>query len=237
VFVTQEKTESQTQYNDYIDGNLLFWEGEKKHRSDRRIISARANGDEIHLFYRWQGKMPFTYLGIIWLLHSDVRDDSPSKFIFRIEHFPAAAIDALDDLIEHQNEIESMPDEDAHQLRKSRIGRGRFRNLLVQRWGGCAATDLREVTLLRASHIKPWRDCTNTERMDVNNGLLMAPHFASMFRTGYISFAAGGSIILSDALQHEQFSCLKPNGDEALSYNGKKLQQYLRHHRENILLA
>lgn len=52
LFVTRDKQESLTQYDDYIDGDSLYWEGEAKHGSDDRIANAQASGDAIHLFYR-----------------------------------------------------------------------------------------------------------------------------------------------------------------------------------------
>jgi hypothetical protein len=52
-----------TQYEDFVSGELLFWEGEEKHGSDTRIINAESVGDEIHLFYR--EKLPkLTFVGI-----------------------------------------------------------------------------------------------------------------------------------------------------------------------------
>ncbi len=50
LFVTKDKQGVFPQYNDYIDGNMLFWEGEEKHSSDKRVVEAAKNGDEIHLF-------------------------------------------------------------------------------------------------------------------------------------------------------------------------------------------
>ena len=44
--------------------------------------------------------------------------------------------------------------------------------------------------LLRASHIKPWADCgTDAERLDVFNGLLLAPHLDAAFDAGFITIA------------------------------------------------
>jgi putative restriction endonuclease len=51
LFVTKQKQEAPTQYNDYLDGDLLHWEGEEKHSSDTRVIHAKSANDEIHLFY------------------------------------------------------------------------------------------------------------------------------------------------------------------------------------------
>ncbi|QDV39293.1 HNH endonuclease [Tautonia plasticadhaerens] len=58
----------------------------------------------------------------------------------------------------------------------SRVGQGQFRDSLMSVWGGrCAVTGLDLPVLLRASHIKPWRDSDNRERLDAYNGLLLSP--------------------------------------------------------------
>lgn len=70
LFVTKNKQQTSTQYNDYIDGNLLFWEGEEKHSTDKRVVNATKNQDEIHLFYRDTHHSPFVYFGKISLTGS-----------------------------------------------------------------------------------------------------------------------------------------------------------------------
>lgn len=70
LFVTHEKQEGLTQYEDFIQEDLLFWEGENGHRSDERIMAASKNGEEIHLFYRDRHHNPFIYHGrVIPRLH------------------------------------------------------------------------------------------------------------------------------------------------------------------------
>ena len=49
LFVTKDKAGTTTQYNDYIDGDLLYWEGEAQHGNDRRIINAQTTQTPIHL--------------------------------------------------------------------------------------------------------------------------------------------------------------------------------------------
>jgi putative restriction endonuclease len=46
----------------------------------------------------------------------------------------------------------------------------------VDYWGGrCPISGVDQPELLRASHIKPWADCsTDAERLDVFNGVLLA---------------------------------------------------------------
>ena len=77
-FVTKDKQEALTQYNDYIDVDMLFWEGEEKQSSDKRVVDANKSGDEIHLFYREVHHTPFVYFGKISLSDYQVNDNSPT---------------------------------------------------------------------------------------------------------------------------------------------------------------
>lgn len=53
------------------------------------------------------------------------------------------------------------------QLINARVGQGRFRADLEQHWNGrCAVTGCAILATLRASHIKPWRDSSNAERLN-----------------------------------------------------------------------
>ena len=62
-------------------------------------------------------------------------------------------------------------------------------------------TGLGAPELLRASHIKPRADCdTDAERLDVFNGLLLAPHLDAVFDSGFITIAEDGTVLLSNAL-------------------------------------
>jgi hypothetical protein len=83
-----------------------------------------------------------------------------------------------------------------------RVGQGLFRAGLLDFWESrCAITGLHVPELLRASHIKPWADCeTDAERLDVWNGLLLAPHLDAAFDGGFITIADDGTVVVSDQL-------------------------------------
>lgn len=91
---------------------------------------------------------------------------------------------------------------EAERLIVQRVGQTLFRDGLLDLWEGrCAVTGLAVPALLRASHIKPWSDCeTNAERLDVYNGILLAPHLDAAFDRGFITVQDDGTIIVSDAL-------------------------------------
>jgi len=50
---------------------------------------------------------------------------------------------------------------------------------------------------LRASHCKPWRDSTNEERLNGENGLLLTPSIDHLFDRGFIGFEDNGQLIVS----------------------------------------
>lgn len=100
--------------------------------------------------------------------------------------------------IENRNDI---GETERQALHDARIGQGMFRRSLLKYWGKCPITKCSNRELLKASHIKPWRDCTDAERLDVYNGILLSPAFDTAFDRGLISFSASGKIIISKELK------------------------------------
>jgi predicted restriction endonuclease len=59
--------------------------------------------------------------------------------------------------------------------------------------------------MLRASHVKPWKASNDHERLDPENGLLLAAHVDALFDRGLISFDPNGSMIVSDSINAIDF--------------------------------
>ena len=83
LFITREKQESLTQYEDKLENGILDIEGETNHAADDRIINASSVGDETHLFYRDRHHMSFTYYQIHLIRHERLTE-SPSLFRFGV---------------------------------------------------------------------------------------------------------------------------------------------------------
>lgn len=116
----------------------------------------------------------------------------------------------------------------------ARLGQGKFRQDLIERFGGaCAVTGCSFLPLLRASHIKPWSECTNAERLDPNNGLLLTANLDSLFDRGLISFSEEGELISSKKLPREVWAHLGPLTRLPLSLNPEQ-RGYLKHHRARL---
>lgn len=87
----------------------------------------------------------------------------------------------------------------------ARIGQGRFRTAMLAIWNErCAATGCSIVQALRASHAKPWRASTDSERLDPHNGLPLVATLDALFDSGLICFDARGDMLVSDRLSEAQ---------------------------------
>ena len=113
----------------------------------------------------------------------------------------------------------------------ARVGQGKYRSKLITYWGKCALTGYSDVRLLVASHIKPWRDSNNTERLDPYNGLLLLPNFDKAFDLGYITFTDKGVLKASEFIEMPRILGINKKMKIQLA---SEHQDYLAYHRENV---
>jgi predicted restriction endonuclease len=124
----------------------------------------------------------------------------------------------------------TIPDTQKAMMVNTRIGQGRFRDDLIAYWQGCAITRYQNKSFLIASHIKPWAQSDNTERLDPYNGLLLLANIDKAFDLGYVSFNEKGRILISDYL--EDYTTLGLDKDMSVLLSSKH-QDYLAYHRES----
>lgn len=232
LFITKQRQEWEIQYENYIESNKLFINGEDKHGGDKRIVDASMNNDEIHLFYRDYHRDHFEYYGKIELIAHRIHTDKPSEFVFSLG--TEGGNDSLDDIELHQQEFEGLPKTEQINLRKSRIGQGEFRKRVINLWGGCSVTGVQKPELLRASHSKPWRDSTNEERLDPLNGLLLIPTLDHLYDSGLITFDGKGLIVFSSKLSSSDIEKLGLNSKMQLREMPKGVHPYLGYHRDMV---
>lgn len=125
-----------------------------------------------------------------------------------------------------------VPETQRRQLVASRIGQGLFRRRALLMGAQCRVTGVDEKRLLRASHIKPWRDCDNFERLDGANGLMLSPHIDALFDQELMTFSDTGGILVSKSLDMEilkKWSISKPAIQAGFS---AAQSAYLAVHRE-----
>jgi len=116
-------------------------------------------------------------------------------------------------------------------LVKCRLGQGNFRKELINYWQGCSVTKFKKEDILIASHIKPWKDSSNDERLDVYNGFLLVPNLDKLFDKGYISFDDEGNILISNQITNISSLCLNKTMRIKIENAHKK---YLNFHREMV---
>lgn len=119
----------------------------------------------------------------------------------------------------------------------SRVGQGGYRKRIIYRWDGkCAVTGFTDNRILIASHIVPWAESDDHERLDVNNGILLSPNYDALFDKHLISFENSGKIILSDSIEYSEFKRIGVTGQEKII---KPLSRdnfiYLERHRERMV--
>ena len=123
---------------------------------------------------------------------------------------------------------------DAERLVVQRVGQDIFRKSLEDYWQACCAvTGIRDRSLLRASHIRPWADCTDSERLDVYNGLLLVAHLDAAFDKHLVTILATGELVFSHfRLSQEAIGLLTfALQSRPIVQLAPQHQVYLDHHR------
>jgi len=114
----------------------------------------------------------------------------------------------------------------------ARIGQCGFRKKLIAIWGGCSVTGYNEdVSLLIASHIKPWSVSSERERLDEYNGLLLTPNLDKVFDKGLITFDKDGKIKISKYLSAPEEFGIQKNMRLVLK---KENKPYMEYHRDKF---
>ena len=107
--------------------------------------------------------------------------------------------DVLDDIHEIEADV-TIPETQRVQLAKARVGQGLFRKRVLLVDPCCRVTGVDDQRLLIASHIKPWRDASNAERINGYNGVMLSPHVDALFDEHLISFENEGKILVHESL-------------------------------------
>lgn len=120
------------------------------------------------------------------------------------------------------------------QLISARSGRGIFRERVEQTESACRVTGILDRRYLRATHIKPWKDADDREKIDGYNGLLLSPHIDHLFERGHISFADDGTLLISRHLNPYVRSAWGLERPVPARSFAPQQCVYLQHHRQQV---
>ncbi len=114
----------------------------------------------------------------------------------------------------------------------ARLGQGRYRFDLEAIWGAkCSVTDISQSEALRASHILCWKESSDDQRLDPNNGLLLCGTLDALFDKGLISFEDNGAMLVSKMISKQDQRLMDIPQSIRLPLNPSQ-KQYLKIHRD-----
>ena len=112
-----------------------------------------------------------------------------------VKPVPADDLDSWERKIEQEVASNSaIPETDRLALVRARSGQGLFKERVGKIESRCRITGVDNPVHLIASHCKPWRDSTNEERLNGENGLLLTPSIDHLFDRGFIGFEDNGAL-------------------------------------------
>jgi len=120
------------------------------------------------------------------------------------------------------------------QLVRARRGQGVFRANVLLREESCRVTGVAEPRHLNASHIKPWRDASDAERLDGANGLLLSPHIDHLFDEGYITFSVSQELVLVPEVRLKLLDAWGIDAGVRVGEFSRQQNAFLEYHRTNV---
>lgn len=132
----------------------------------------------------------------------------------------------------------SIAETDRKAIIRARVGQGLFKERVSRIESMCRITKVRNPTHLIASHLKPWRDSNNEERLDGENGLLLTPNIDHLFDRGFIGFEDSGVLIISPVAHQPSLQRMGVETEHIVNVGGftEGQRRFLDFHRNSVLL-
>jgi hypothetical protein len=173
---------------------------------------------------------------------ANISDTLGNKILSLINQSNFGILDQLEDIdlvleakaLEEQILHEEITTTQKQQLIRARVGQGLFRQKVEKIESRCRVTGITDKRLLIASHIKPWKVSTNTERLDGHNGLLLSPHIDRLFDKGWISFSNNGCLLVSSKEISSVLEMWHINPQQPVGNFTDRQQRYLKHHQKEV---
>jgi hypothetical protein len=121
---------------------------------------------------------------------------------------------------------------------RARWGQGIFKQRVMEIERRCRITGVDNPIHLVASHCRPWRDSTNEECLNGENGLLSTPSIDHLFDRGFIGFEDSGRLIVSPVAHRPSLERMGVDTRGIVNVGGFSdgQRRYLDFHRSSVLL-
>jgi hypothetical protein len=148
-------------------------------------------------------------------------------------------LDVWESKLEQQIESDwSVKETDREAIIRARRGQGLFKQRVMRIEARCRITGVDNPSYLLASHCKPWRDSSNEERLNGENGLLLTASIDHLFDRGFIGFEDSGNLIISPVAHRPSLRRMGVETERTISVgtftNGQR--EFLDFHRSAVLL-
>jgi putative restriction endonuclease len=132
----------------------------------------------------------------------------------------------------------TVPETERLAIIRARNGQGLFKERVAKIETRCRITGVENPVHLIASHCKPWRDATNEERLNGENGLLLTPSTDHLFDRGFIGFEDNGKLIISPVAHIPSLQRMGIETTTVVNVGGftSGQKQFLDFHRNAVLL-
>lgn len=260
VTLDKKTKEEQLHYNDFFNNNYFEWDSQNRQSFESPRIQAMHNGKvDIHLMIRISAKLkgktqPFIYCGELEYYSHNITTNNPVHIVFHCLNYQFETQN--DKLIELYNwkpkssntssfkpdykkpitpkrkAFYKKPDTTERKIIiNSRVGQGYYREQILEKWSyKCAITGFNLKKILIASHIVPWKDATDEERLDPENGILLSPNYDTLFDKHLITFEENGSILFSSSIPIEELKKLGIQTNAKIKVNDE-MKSYLKRHK------
>lgn len=260
VTLDKKTKEEQLHYNDFFNNNYFEWDSQNRQSFESLRIQVMYNGEvDVHLMARVSAKSkgktePFIYCGELEYYNHDVTTNNPIHIVFQcldyqfetrneklIElynwkpqnlHSSSFKPDYKKPISRKRRATYKKPDTTERKtIINSRVGQGYYREQILEKWNyKCAITNSNLKTLLIASHIVSWKDATEEERLDPENGILLSPNYDALFDKHLITFEENGFILISKSVDIEELKKLGIQTNAKIKVNDE-MKPYLKRHK------
>jgi putative restriction endonuclease len=148
-------------------------------------------------------------------------------------------LDVWESRLEQQIETDgSMKETDREAIVRARRGQGLFKQRVMRIETRCRVTGVDNPSYLVASHCKPWRDSSNEERLNGENGLLLTPSIDHLFDRGFVGFEDSGNLIISPVAHKPSLQRIGVETERTTNVGNftDGQRQFLDFHRNAVLL-
>lgn len=203
-----------------------------------RYAPLQANGHGVQSIYLCEIPEPLA-LTLAELLSVDALAWARSEVVDKLILQPTAEMVLWEEhLVKDIEASASVEPTEKEALILARRGQGLFRRRVAEIESRCRVTGVDRAEHLRASHCKPWRDSSNDERLDGDNGLLLTPSIDHLFDRGFVSFADDGRLLVSPVAHRPSLQRMGVDVEKEVNVGRFRSQQerFLEFHRDAVFL-